>query len=190
VGPPGLRGRARQCVPVREPLNRFRPLSEGEGRSWRPALGPARSAQKHRKPPCDSAPLAVSPHVHALVRGCPALSCRDSWCPWGGAAPLVEKQSWLKTDSGNGLLRSTGLAPRSVTTVVMGTYSVRPGWRTAARNLVPDPSVLAIDDRAPSSRGGGGENQRRGKTPDFATPRHAQAFDRPQCGVSLASARV
>lgn len=44
---------------------------------------------------------------------------------------------------------------------------------TATRNLVTDPSVLATDDRAPPSRGGGEEKHaptRDGTTPDFATP--------------------
>lgn len=38
-------------------------------------------------------------------------------------SPLADWQSWLKTASGDGPLRSTGLARRSVTAVVMGTYS-------------------------------------------------------------------
>ena len=71
---------------------------------------------------------------------------------------LADWQSWPKTASGDALLRSTGLARRSVTAVVMGTYSekARGGWGTA-RNLATDPGVLATDDRAPSSRGGGEE---------------------------------
>jgi hypothetical protein len=43
----------------------------------------------------------------------------------------------------------------------MGTYSVRARGRRelvgSLRNLVTAPGVIAIDDRAPSSRGGGGE---------------------------------
>ena len=77
---------------------------------------------------------------------------------WVSSGPLAEKQSWLKTASGIGSLRSTGFAPQSVTTVEMGTYSekARGGWGPT-RNLAADPGVLATDDRAPSSRGGGGE---------------------------------
>lgn len=45
-------------------------------------------------------------------------------------SPLADWQSWLKTASGDGPLRSTGFARRSVTAVVMGTYSekARGGW--------------------------------------------------------------
>ena len=48
---------------------------------------------------------------------------------------------------------------------------------TVTRNLVTDPGVLATDDRAPSSRGGGEEKYAGRKTPDFATPRQAHASD-------------
>ncbi|GHE44946.1 hypothetical protein GCM10018782_19330 [Streptomyces griseoaurantiacus] len=79
------------------------------------------------------------------------------------AESLAGKRSWLETDSGKGVLRSTGLVRRSVTAVGVGTYPVRPRERRrAARNLVADPGVLFTDDRAPSSRGGGGEQQRDG----------------------------
>src|SRR3954470_22821932 len=64
------------------------------------------------------------------------------------------------------------------------------GWWTATRNLVTDPGVLTTDDRAPSSRGGGGEKYAGRQTPDFATPRHAQAFDRRSMGFPLSRTRV
>jgi hypothetical protein len=44
----------------------------------------------------------------------------------------------------------------------MGTYSEKArGGLEATRNLVTDPGVLTTDDRAPSSRDGGGEQNAR-----------------------------
>lgn len=108
----------------------------------------------------------------------------------GFPGPLAERRSWPKTDSGSGLLRSTGLVRRSVTAVLMGTFSVKTrGGCGTSRNLATDPGVLTIDDRAPSSLGGGGENTRDGKTPDSATPRHAHAFDQRSMDADVANAR-
>ena len=58
---------------------------------------------------------------------------------------------------------------------------------TATRNLVTEPGVLSTDDRAPSSRGGGEEKYAERKTPDFATPRQAHAFDRRSMGGAAAA---
>src|SRR5690606_15162495 len=90
------------------------------------------------------------------------VSVRREGTPVG---PLAEIRSWLETASGEGSLRSTGLARRSVTAVVMGTYSekARGGWEPLG-NLATDPGVLTTDDRAPSSRGGGGEKHARRQT--------------------------
>jgi hypothetical protein len=87
---------------------------------------------------------------------------------------LTGRQSWLKTDSGNALLRSTGLARRSVTAVVMGTYSekARGGWgppgtwrRTRASyppTTVPHPPVAEAER---TTRDG-----KRQTSPPHATP--------------------
>src|SRR4051812_3181581 len=73
----------------------------------------------------------------------------------------------------------------------MGTYSVKAGggWESPG-NLATDPGVLTTDDRAPSSRGGGGEKQARQQTPDFATPRHPRASARRSMGGTAAEAAL
>lgn len=115
-------------------------------------------------------------------------------CERPPSRPLAEKRNWLETAPEDTLLRSTGGASRSVTAVVMGTYSEKagggwgpPGTRRRTRASYP-PTTVPHPPVAEAKR-----NTRDGKTPDFATPAPRRCFcqtrwpvpSRSQCSTVL-----
>jgi hypothetical protein len=145
---------------------------------------------KASQTPMSSASPAVSPHLHARARECPALSCWDSWCPRGGR----EVCPTLLPPAGVGLKLPGVLAGCGRLDVLHGASQRscwvrtrrRPGTARAVRNLATDPGVLSTDDRAPSSREGGGEAEQRDAVRHApAIPRHARALTGAWTGLPL-----